>query len=124
MIVAGFPRRIPVAHGKSIDHLVVERRITQRRSCWRFPGRIVARRRQEGVSLAVDTEPHLRSKIDQSLCVDRASQMIVQVTALGDLPQKREQEERLLTHGIEISGCSLFRWKTGASRGRNRCADD
>ena len=124
MVVAGFPRRIPVAHGKSIDHFVVERRITQRRSCWRFAGRIVARRRQEGTSLAVDTKPRLRSEIDQSLGVDRACQMVVQVTALGDLPQEREQEQRLLTDGVEISGCSLFRGKTGAGRGRNRCADD
>ncbi len=92
MIVAGFPRRIPVAHGKSIDHLVVERRITQRRICWRFAGRIVARRRQEGASLAVDTKPRLRSEIDQSLGVDRACQMIVQVTALGDLPQEAETD--------------------------------
>ena len=111
MIVTGFIAGPPIAHGPGVDDLVVKDLVVIRASDRRL-GSVsiagVAGRSQQARGRAVNAEIVGGREVDEIFGVDSAAEMVVQVSALRHVVQKRQQHRRLLADGIEIAGSFLF----------------
>ena len=94
MVVAGFIAGAPVAHRPGIDDLVVENVVVVGAANAGFRRVVlagIAGRAHQLRSSAVDAEIVGGGEVDEVLGVNRAVEVIVQVSALGHVVQKREQ---------------------------------
>ena len=104
MIVAGFVARPPVAHRPGIDHLVVEYVIAVTAAGCGFGGigfTGVAGRCDQAGRCAVHAQSAIRGEIHEIFGVDCAIQMIVQISALGQVADKSQQQLRLLANAVQ-----------------------
>ena len=111
MIVAGFVSGAPVAHGPGVDDLAVEDMVVvgaADRGLRRVVLAGVARRGEQTRGRPVDAEIVGGGPVDHVFGVDRAVEMVVQVSALGHVVQEGEQQRRLVADGVEIAGGFLF----------------
>ena len=111
MIVAGFVAWLPVAHRPGVDHLVVEHVIAVAAAGCGFGGVVfagVAGRGQQARRRAVDAEAAVGREIDQIFGVDRAVEMIVQISTLGQVADKSQQQLRLFANRVEVAGGALL----------------
>ena len=74
----------------------------------------------ESVGLALDAQAALAAPGDQALGIDRARQVVVQVTALGKAAQEGEQQRRLIADLVEIAGRAGVRHQRCHRRLRRR----
>jgi hypothetical protein len=111
VIVSGFVSRTPVAHRPGVNDLVVENvvRVGAANRGARlvlFAG--VARRAEQLRGRSINTEIIRSREVDQVLGINGATKMVVEVSALGHVVHKREQQRRLTPDRVEIARSLLL----------------
>ena len=125
MIVAGFVARLPVAHRPGVDHLVVEHVIAVSAACRRLGGVVlagVAGRGQQPRRRPVHAQAAGGREIHQIFGINRAIQMIVQISTLGQVAHKGQQQRRLLAYGVQVAGRALLSTLGSAYRSQQQGA--
>ncbi len=112
VVVPRLPRR-EVLHGPGAHQRVVERPVGP--GVRRGPLPRPARRRDRRHGLPVDAQPVLRGECDQELGGDGAGKVVVQITALRQVPEEAVQPCGVLAYGLQIGGGACF------GRGQRAC---
>ncbi len=92
-----------LAHRKCIEHAAIEPDVLigNRRRGLAFLG--IARRRQQNQGVTIHAQAVLHGKLDKTFRVDCSGEVVMKISTLGHLGQKRMQQRRLVTNGFEMA---------------------
>jgi len=111
VVVSGFLAR-PVAHGPGIDDGIVENVVLVGAADGRLAGEavagVVARRRNQNGSRAVDAKAVLGGEVNEALGVNRPGKVDVKVAALRHFAQESEQKSGFPSNGVEVTSGPLL----------------
>ena len=119
MIVAGFVAGLPVAHRPGVDHLVVENVVAVSAAGGGFRGiglAGIAGRGEQARRCAVGAQAAVGGEIHQIFGVDCPIEMVVEISALGQVVKESQQQLRLFTSALQGEGSTLLRTLGGGER--------